>query len=236
MTFLDRGELRKAIDKYAIENGVNVKIVKSEKKMVIATCQRGCPFRLYVSKDRDGVGYMLKTLVHEHMCARVYKNRRASVTWLAKHFKDKIQDNPQYSTSEMKKEVERDFKLFVSKYKCKRAKRRIMQDMDGGFLDEFDKLEAYCKELKVSNPGSDVSVELSPEALEQGRRVFRRMYVCFNSSKVGWKVGCRPFISLDGTFLKGKARGILLTAVGIDANDSMFPIVFGLTEKETTVN
>ncbi|KAK4263778.1 hypothetical protein QN277_029151 [Acacia crassicarpa] len=136
----------------------------------------------------------------------------------------------------MKKEAERDLKLFVSKYKCKKAKRRIMQDMDGGFLDEFDKLEAYCNELKVSNPGSSVSVKLSPEALEQGRRVFRRMYVCFNSSKIGWKVGYRPFIGLDGTFFKGKARGISVTVVGLDANDSMYPIAFGLTKKETTVN
>ncbi|KAK4259281.1 hypothetical protein QN277_005628 [Acacia crassicarpa] len=76
--------------RYAIDNGVNVKIIKSEKKMVIATCQEGCPFRLYASGDRAGVGYMLKTLVHEHMCARVYKNRRASVRWLAEHFKDKV--------------------------------------------------------------------------------------------------------------------------------------------------
>ncbi|KAK4254492.1 hypothetical protein QN277_009870 [Acacia crassicarpa] len=236
MTFLDRVELRRAIDKYAIDNGVCVKIIRSEKKMVIATCQEGCPFRLYASRDSLGVGYILKTLVHEHMCARVYKNPRASVRWLAEHFKEKVQDNPQYSASEMKKEVERELKLFVSKYKCKRAKRRIMQHMEGSFVDEFDKLEAYCNELKVSNPGSDVSVELSPEALDQGRRVFRRMYVCFNASKVGWKLGCRPFIGLDGTFLKGRARGILLTAVGLDANDSMYPIAFGLTEKETNVN
>ncbi|KAI9121542.1 hypothetical protein K1719_008575 [Acacia pycnantha] len=49
--------------------------------------------------------------------------------------------------------------------------------------DENAKLEANCNELKVSNPGSDVSVELSGKALDQGMRVFRRMYVCFNASK-----------------------------------------------------
>ncbi|KAK4269207.1 hypothetical protein QN277_022395 [Acacia crassicarpa] len=211
MTFLDRGELRKAIDNYAIEKGVNVKIVKSEKKMVIATCEDGCPFRLYASRESVGTGYMVKSLNHEHMCARVYKNQRASARWLAEYFKDKVQANPQYSVTEMKKDVERDLKVFVSRYKCKRAKRMIMEVMDGGFADEYKKLEAYCNELKVSNPGSDVSVELSGEALDQGRRVFRRMYICFNASKVGWKLGCRPFIGLDGTFLKGKARGILLT-------------------------
>ena len=50
--------------------------------------------------------------------------------------------------------------------------------------------------------------------------------------QVGWKAGCRPLICVDGTFLKGKARGLLLTAVGTDANDSIFPIAFALVEKE----
>ena len=39
---------------------------------------------------------------------------------------------------------------------------------------------------------------------------------------------------MDGTFLKGKTRGILLTAVGLDGNDSLFPLALGLVEKENT--
>ena len=51
-------------------------------------------------------------------------------------------------------------------------------------------------------------------------------------SKVGWKEGCRPLIGVDGTFLKGKARGVMLTAVGIDGNDSVYPLAVALVEKE----
>lgn len=51
---------------------------------------------------------------------------------------------------------------------------------------------------------------------------------------VGWKVGCRPLIGVDGTFLKGKARGILLTAVGIDADEAIYPIAFAVCSKENT--
>ncbi|XP_028788217.1 uncharacterized protein LOC114744193 [Neltuma alba] len=201
-----------------------------------AICEEGCPFTLYASRDGNNVGYKVKTLCNEHRCGRVFKNPRASVKWLAEHFKEKIQERPNYSICEMKNDVERELKVHVSLHKCKRAKRRIVQHMDGSFVDEFSKLEAYCNELKVSNPGSDISVEISNEALEQGRRVFRRMYLCFNAAKVGWKVGCRPLIGVDGTFLKGKARGILLTAVGLDANDSLYPLAFALVDKENGVN
>ena len=52
----------------------------------------------------------------------------------------------------------------------------------------------------------------------------------------GWRAGCRPLIGVDGTFLRGYARGIMLTAIGIDANDSMYPLAFAVTQKENTYN
>ena len=51
-------------------------------------------------------------------------------------------------------------------------------------------------------------------------------------SQVGWKKGCRPLIGLDGTFLKGSANGVVLTAVGRDADDALYPIAFALVQKE----
>ena len=49
---------------------------------------------------------------------------------------------------------------------------------------------------------------------------------------VGWKKGCRPLIGLDGTFLKGSANGVVLTVVGRDADDALYPIAFALVQKE----
>ncbi|KAK4279793.1 hypothetical protein QN277_011510 [Acacia crassicarpa] len=134
----------------------------------------------------------------------------------------------------MKNEVQRDLKVNVSVFKCKRAKKLIMDEMEGSFRDEFANFKAYYNELKLSNPGSDVCMEVSQEDLEHGRRIFKRMYVYFNASKVGWKEGYQPLIGVDRTFLKGKTRGILLTAMGVDGNDSLYPLGLGLIEKENT--
>lgn len=46
-------------------------------------------------------------------------------------------------------------------------------------------------------------------------------YVYLNALKEGFKAGCRKVIALDGTFLKGPHPGILLTVVGIDANNGI---------------
>ena len=41
-------------------------------------------------------------------------------------------------------------------------------------------------------------------------------------------------IDCDGTHLKGKARGILLTALSMDADECLYPLAFALVEIENT--
>uniref|UniRef100_A0A2N9GC12 F-box associated domain-containing protein n=1 Tax=Fagus sylvatica TaxID=28930 RepID=A0A2N9GC12_FAGSY len=49
----------------------------------------------------------------------------------------------------------------------------------------------------------------------------------------GFHNGCRPIIGLDGCHLKGVYGGQLLSAVGRDGNDNLFPISMAVVEAET---
>ena len=51
------------------------------------------------------------------------------------------------------------------------------------FTSECSKLEAYAAKLMRSNPGSIVEVELSRDELGEGRRMFKRMFVCLYACK-----------------------------------------------------
>ncbi|KAK6776120.1 hypothetical protein RDI58_027121 [Solanum bulbocastanum] len=104
----------------------------------------------------------------------------------------------------------------------------------GSFLDDFNRIEAYANELRLSNPGSDIVINLLKDALEQGKRKFLRMYICFNALKLGWKKGLRPFIGLGGTFLKGQCKGQLLVAMAQDAQNCFYPLAWVVVDKETT--
>ena len=66
--------------------------------------------------------------------------------------------------------------------------------------------------------------------------MFERMYLCFEACKRGFKEGYRPLIGIDGCHLNGLAGGQLLTAVGIDANNQIFPIAFAIVEIENADN
>lgn len=67
---------------------------------------------------------------------------------------------------------------------------------------------------------------------DSGKFSFNRIYVCLNALKVWFKNGCRKIIALDGTFLKGPHPRILLTTVGIDANNGIYPVAYAVVEGE----
>nr|GEZ87938.1 multidrug resistance-associated protein 5 [Tanacetum cinerariifolium] len=61
---------------------------------------------------------------------------------------------------------------------------------------------------------------------------FDRFYVCFAGLADGWKAGCRKIIALDGCFLKSPNQGEILTAIGRDGNNHIYPVAcsVGLTK------
>ncbi|XP_075111725.1 uncharacterized protein LOC142181933 [Nicotiana tabacum] len=213
MAFKDIPEARKFMKLFALVNKKVLKLRKSDKRRVRYRCIVGCPFLCLISKDGNA-GVTVKTLESKHNCGTAYDNSIVDFNTIAYYFKGKLQDNPKYKVREMVLDLKRIFELNVSHGKCKRAKRLILETLDGSFADEYNKLDAYAIELRESNSGSDVVINISKNALENEIRRFLRMYVRFKAMKMGFKLGLRPFIVVDGTFLKGKAKGQLLVVVG----------------------
>ncbi|XP_072077955.1 uncharacterized protein [Arachis hypogaea] len=96
----------------------------------------------------------------------------------------------------------------------------------GNAREQYGKLRDYLNEIHKSNPGTTTLVEIIPHRISFS--LFDRLYISLDASKKGFKEGCRPFIGLDGCFLKGYYGGQLLSAVGQDANNHFFIIAFAV--------
>ena len=108
--------------------------------------------------------------------------------------------------------------------------RALAALMNSGSEDQqYNLLESYAEVLKKTNPGS--TVKMMTEMVGEVRK-FKRFNVCFDACKKGWKAGCRPLIGLDGCHIKTKYPGVLLSVVGIDVNNGMFPIAYAVIEIE----
>ncbi|XP_019231640.1 PREDICTED: uncharacterized protein LOC109212442 [Nicotiana attenuata] len=211
MTFKDLAEAKEVIGYYAVSNKRGLKVDKSDKRRLRYKCQIGCPFKCLISKDGKDQGVKIKTWRDEHDCGEVFENKRATPVALTHYFKRKIQNNPKFKIKEMKVDLEDRFSLNVSDSKLKRVKRMVLEKLEGSYLDEYNKLEA----------------------MEEGKRRFLRMYVSFQALKSGFKAGLRPFIGLDGTFLKGKCKGMLLVACSQDSCKHFYPLAWAVVDKET---
>ena len=72
--------------------------------------------------------------------------------------------------------------------------------------------------------------------MPDGKNYFSKLYLCFDGLKQGWRGSCRRVINLDGCFLKGLCSGELISAVGRDANNHIFPIAWAVVCVENKEN
>lgn len=136
---------------------------------------------------------------------------------------------------EFQAHVMRTHKCTLSRYQSYKAKRKALNLITGTKEEQFNILRDYCAELRRSNPGTTCILKLddNPNTMVKGKKRFLRLYICYAACKQGFLAGCRPIIEVDGCHLKGHQKGgQLLTAVGVDGNNNMYPIVYVVVEGE----
>ncbi|CAI9295973.1 unnamed protein product [Lactuca saligna] len=157
-----------------------------------------------------------------------------SCNWLAKHYLKDIIMKPKMTLTEMKEDVLRMFSVDVSKRQCYRARTKAREMIEGKLEEHYAKVWDYAAEILRSNPGSTCKVGVDSNA--SGMNYFKRFYVCLKAFKDGWNRGCRRVIGLDGCFLKGQIKGELLTAIGRDADNHVYPIAWAVIDVENKDN
>lgn len=75
-------------------------------------------------------------------------------------------------------------------------------------------------EVERSNPGSVVDLDIDPI-----QKNFKRCFFGFGARIDGFKFCC-PVVMVDGTFLKGKHKGGLLSIDGKDRNEGTNHVMF----------
>ncbi|KAK1679084.1 hypothetical protein QYE76_039932 [Lolium multiflorum] len=89
--------------------------------------------------------------------------------------------------------------------------------------------------LKDRNPGTHVDIQdfVIPEF--PNVRVLHRVFFAFSICIEAF-MHCRPVMCVDGTFLTGRYKGQILTAIGVDGNNRIVPLAFAFVESENTAS
>ncbi|XP_038975678.1 uncharacterized protein LOC120106712 [Phoenix dactylifera] len=127
------------------------------------------------------------------------------------------------------KDIHREYSVELPYHQAWHGKEVAMKDLYGHRSKSYDRIYWYCDAILETNPDSIAEYETI-----EGR--FKRLFISFHASVVGFIRGCRPLIFMDGTFIKHKDGGVILGATSKDANDDMFPIAYGVVDTEIDDN
>ncbi|GJU16709.1 hypothetical protein Tco_1144675 [Tanacetum coccineum] len=115
-----------------------------------------------------------------------------------------------------------------------KAKRIASNIMIGSYREQNSLLREYGQELINQNPGTSVRIDIQQEPnLESLTRIFRMVYVCLGALKQGFRACGREILGLDGCFMSGPWLGQILTEVGVDANNGIYPVAYAIVEAES---
>lgn len=130
------------------------------------------------------------------------------------------------SIPSFRRTVQKDWNLTPLRSKLARARRLILHTIHGDEVHQYNSLWDYGHELRKSNHGSSFYLNLAGN-------LFSSCYMSLDACKRGFLAACRPIICLDGCHIKTKFGGQLLTTVGMDPNDRIYPIAMAVVEVES---
>ncbi|KAM0858742.1 hypothetical protein ACQ4PT_047628 [Festuca glaucescens] len=231
-------EARQAVNAYNIRERVNTRKTKNDKTRLHARCEEGCPWRLKIGFDLQRSGrYVVTSYEGDHRCERVYEMRTLTAKFLCTQFINEFRDNQKMDLQSFAAKVQRKYNMCPDRWKLGRARKVALLEIHGNEEAQFALLRDYGEELKRANPGSTFFLSTN-SVKEPGSDIVKEhlatMYWSYDACKRGFLTGCRPLICVDGCHIKTRYKGVLLTAVGIDPNDCIFPIAMGMVEVECT--
>ncbi|KAG8379207.1 hypothetical protein BUALT_Bualt07G0064600 [Buddleja alternifolia] len=229
MKFVPREKYREVLRDWAVRNGWDLKFIANEKKKITAVCKHGCSWRIHASHRQGSTTYQVKTLRGVHTCSYKTENAQANYKYIGKRIENMVRDNPNEGLESLKKKIKRDVGIECSLHKVFKAKKYALELVRGEVAKEYERLYDYCETVVKTNRTSTMILKVDRSLTPP---VLQRVYCCLSGLRDGFLDGCRPIIGLDGCFLKGIFKGQLLTAVGRDGNDNLYPIAYAYVEIE----
>ncbi|CAN1175184.1 hypothetical protein LINPERPRIM_LOCUS30693 [Linum perenne] len=202
LKYADFKDFKDVVKIWSINNKKPIKFAHSDARRVQVVCktrhQNGCPWNIWVANTAEKKDVQIRAceLKHEGCAPMSFKNKFADFHHIAKRYLERFQADPMWSSASIRKTVQEDLHLEISKWKAWKARRTTMDLIRGKVVDQYCRLHDYYEEFRRSDIGTTILVETSGAT-------FHRMYCCLAACKQGFRDGCRKFVGIDGCFFKG---------------------------------
>ncbi|XP_015645807.2 uncharacterized protein [Oryza sativa Japonica Group] len=232
--FHDKGHLQDAVKRWAFVQKREFRVKVSNRTTYDVKCiQGGCPWRVHGYKPQHDTLWVASR-VEQHTCLLentrlVHRNLTAA--FVAQMVYSKVVRKTSLSPFTIMHDVEKEYGYEISYDKAWRAKQKALEMRFGTYEDSYHNLPPLLEVMQARNPGTHMAI--LDEVNEYGENVLRRAFWSFGCMIEAFK-NCIPLLCVDGTFMTGKYRGTILTAIGVDADSHVVPVAFAFFESENT--
>ena len=224
--FASIAEARLAFLNSALEKGVSFRVAKTDTLRHTVVCRdKQCAFRWHASRQANGQIHVITVI--EHTCSVATHQDWHAGNGVALHL-------PRHqgfveADRRMKPQAiltnERVTHGHHLQYRQAHRIREAARDrMEGNAAESFKRLPAYFQQLHATSPGTTA-------VLDTNENRFLRCFVAPAATKNA-SLSMRPFVALDGAHCTTPYGGVLLLAVGLDANNETLPLAWAVVPVE----
>lgn len=234
MVFQNKEVFKLHMSMFAVNRKFNFRIVRlAPECMVLKYTGIGCKWRVYAVRLKSSEMYEVRRAKLDHGCTvdeRSRYDKKATATVIGEMMRGKFAGSGKGSRPiEMIQMMQGDHEVRISYWKAWRSREVALEYTKGSYGSSYMLIPKYLRRLVASNPGT--IADLQTEQNEKFGHRFKYMFVAMNASIRGYDY-MRKVVVVDGTHLRGKYAGCLLTASAQDGNYQIFPLAFAIVDGE----
>nr|CBG76257.1 OO_Ba0005L10-OO_Ba0081K17.8 [Oryza officinalis] len=232
--FHDKGHLQDAVKRWAFLQKREFRVKVSNRTTYDVKCTKpGCPWRVHGYKPQhDNLWVASRIEEHTYLLDNTpLVHRNMTAAFVAQMVYSKVVKKTSLSPFTIMHDVEKEYGYEISYDKAWRGKQKALEMRFGTYEDSYHNLPPLLEVLQARNPGTHMVI--LDEVNDNGKNVLRRAFWSFGCMIEAFR-NCILLLCVDGTFMTGKYRGTILTAIEIDADSHVVPVAFAFVESENT--
>lgn len=232
--FATRDEFKQHMALYAIKNKFVYRCAKSSPSvMVLECCGRSCVWRVYAVLVKGSCMYEVRKVRGGHSCSvdeRAGYQKQATSSVIGEMLRQQFSGTGIGPRPREIRQVTRgDHAVNISYWKAWHSREAAVDFAKGSCGASYRNLPSYLQRLIEAKPGTIAHLE-TKNIEGEGHR-FKYLFLALGACVKGFEY-MRKVVVLDGTHLRGKYAGCLLTASAHDGNYQIYPLAFAIVDSE----
>ncbi|KAL0802797.1 hypothetical protein Bca101_057973 [Brassica carinata] len=229
-SFDSKDALQTRLKIYSVVHHFDFDVDNSTRTLWFVKCWvKGCTWKLRASPVGGSSKFTIRVHIAEHsfsVTERSARSRQATPKIVGLLYKEYIGGvEPTILPRHVISAMNMSFRIKMDYWKAHRtliiARNLVMCSSESG----YEELPSYLHMLRMANPGTLARLEVD------ANNRFKYLFLALSISITGFPF-MRKVVVVDGTFLQGKYKGMLLIATSQDGNFQIFPIAFAVVDTE----